>query len=143
MSLTPEQVDLYHFEIKSRIIMSFKGFIPSDLDKLGKLLKFADEECIQQELGDWYNRLRTEVEQGTQLQKELDLLKNLEEQLTREYNRGASTPPYASLASLRKSMNLRPLKVSNSPLILGIADRAKKFEAKAAALRSQSKPPYE
>lgn len=76
-------MELYHFEIKSRIIMSFKGFIPSDLDKLGKLLKFADEESIQLELGDWYGRLRTEVEQGTQLQKELDQLKNLEEQLNR------------------------------------------------------------
>jgi hypothetical protein len=43
LSLAAEQVELYHFEIKSRIIMSFKGFIPSDLDKLTKLLKFADE----------------------------------------------------------------------------------------------------
>jgi hypothetical protein len=71
------------------------------------------------------------------------MLKNLEEQLNREYNRGASTPPFTSLANLRRSMNLHPLKVSSSPLIMGIAERAKKFETKAASLRSQSRPHYE
>jgi hypothetical protein len=94
------------------------------------------------ELGEWYSRLRTEVEQGTQLQRELDQLKNLEEQLNKEFNKGA-TAPYTNLASLRRSMNLQPLKVSSSPLIMGIADRAKRFENKAAALRSQNKPHYE
>jgi hypothetical protein len=82
------------------------------------------------------------VEQGTQLQRELDQLKNLEEQLNKEFNKSATAAPYTNLASLRRSMNLQPLKVSSSPLIIGIADRAKKFESKAASLRSQSKPSY-
>lgn len=40
--MNSEQADLYHYEIKSRIIMSFKGFLPSDLEKLTRLLKLAD-----------------------------------------------------------------------------------------------------
>jgi hypothetical protein len=113
LNLKTELVDLYHLEILIR--MKNALLTPNlELDKIGFLLKFAEEESLTHD--NMYIVLKERFETKNQRSKEVNQLKSIEQLLQNEASRDSSGNLQA-LTNFRRGLVLSDpseLKVTNS-----------------------------